>query len=188
MPTSASEISGALLSLRVNGHSETLAVPPSAPLLQVLRNDLQLNGPKYGCGLGECGACLVLVDGVPARSCVIPVGGVAGREITTLEGLEARRVAKDGGGHANVASEADTPRLHPVQQAFIDCMAAQCGYCLNGMIITTVALLERVPRPSDAEVRAALSHNLCRCGTHLEILQAVQCAAELMARPAALLE
>jgi nicotinate dehydrogenase subunit A len=157
------------LAFEVNGQPRSLAVPHDAPLLQVLRNDLRLNGPKYGCGLGECGACLVLVDGTPARSCVIPVRAVEGRAVTTLEGLPARAQA---GGEA----------LHPVQQAFIDAQAAQCGYCLNGMVIATVALLERHPRPSDTQVRAALSHNLCRCGTHLEILDAVRRAAELMAR------
>jgi nicotinate dehydrogenase subunit A len=151
------------IDLVVNGRAESLAVPRDAPLLGVLRNDLQLNGPKYGCGLGECGACSVFVDGVEARACVIPVGGVEGRHITTLEGL----------GHAG--------QLHPVQQAFIECQAAQCGYCLNGMIVATVALLARHSRPSDAQVRAALAHNLCRCGAHLEILQAVQRAADLMA-------
>jgi len=150
------------LPLTVNGREHQLAVPRDVPLLGVLRNDLQLNGPKYGCGLGECGACLVLVDGRPARSCSVPVGGVEGRSITTLEGLRA----PDGS-------------LHPVQQAFIECQAAQCGYCLNGMIVSTVALLAREPQPSDAQVRDALSHNLCRCGTHLEILQAVRRAAEL---------
>jgi nicotinate dehydrogenase subunit A len=132
----------------------------------VLRNDLGLNGPKYGCGLGECGACAVLVDGIEARACLIPVGGVEGRHVTTLEGLGT-----------NVA-------LHPVQQAFIDCQAAQCGYCLNGMIVSTVALLQRIPRPTDAQVRDALAHNLCRCGTHLEILQAVRRAAASMAAAA----
>jgi len=125
----------------------------------VLRNDLGLNGPKYGCGLGECGACMVLVDGVAARACTIPAGGVAGRAITTLEGL-----GSDGA-------------LHPVQQAFIDAQAAQCGYCLNGMIVSTVALLARTPKPGEREIRDALSHNLCRCGTHLEILDAVRRAA-----------
>ena len=149
------------LRLVVNGRAETLAVPRDAPLLNVLRNDLGLNGPKYGCGLGECGACTVLVDGIEARACVIPVGGVEGRHITTLEGLGT------------------IDALHPVQQAFIECQAAQCGYCLNGMIVSTVALLARLPQPSDAQVRDALAHNLCRCGTHLEILQAVQRAAEL---------
>ena len=154
------------LILEVNGQRHALpGVPRHAPLLQVLRNDLCLNGPKYGCGLGECGACLVLIDGTPARSCVIPAGGVQDRAITTLEGLPARVGA----------------RIHPVQQAFIDAQAAQCGYCLNGMIIATVGLLEAEPNPSDARVRAALSHNLCRCGTHLEILDAVQRAAVAMA-------
>jgi len=151
------------VTLVVNGRTETLAVAPDAPLLYVLRNDLGLNGPKYGCGLGECGACMVLVDGVAARSCVIPAGGVQGRRITTLEGLGTRG------------------ERHPVQQAFIDAQAAQCGYCLNGMIISTVALLERLPHPTDGQVRDALSHNLCRCGAHIEILNAVQRAAELLA-------
>jgi nicotinate dehydrogenase subunit A len=155
------------ITLQVNGHQFTLAVDVRAPLLAVLRNDLGLNGPKYGCGLGECGACMVLVDGVAARACTIPVGGVADRAVTTLEGLGA-----DLG---------DEGALHPVQQAFIATQAAQCGYCLNGMILTTVALLRRHPRPTDAQARAALLHNLCRCGTHLEILAAVQQAADLMA-------
>ena len=137
-----------------------MAAAPDASLLAVLRNDLGLNGPKYGCGLGECGACTVLVDGVAARSCVIPVGGVAGREITTLEGL----------------GSLEAP--HPVQQAFIDAQAAQCGYCINGMIMTAKALLDRNPDPSEAEVRKALDHNLCRCGTHLRIVRAVRRAAK----------
>lgn len=122
----------ASIALHVNGQVHHLAVPGSAPLLQVLRNDLQLNGPKFGCGLGECGACMVLIDGVAARSCTIPVAGVAGREVTTLEGLGSPAAP------------------HPVQQAFIDTQAAQCGYCLNGMVMTTAALLRRHPQPSDA--------------------------------------
>ncbi|NRF67575.1 (2Fe-2S)-binding protein [Aquincola sp. S2] len=154
-----------MLTLEVNGQAHALSVPAEASLLQVLRNDLQLNGPKYGCGLGECGACLVLIDGTPARSCVIPVGGVVDRTVTTLEGLAAR---------AGLAQGA----LHPVQQAFIDAQAAQCGYCLNGMIVATVGLLEANARPTDTQIRAALSHNLCRCGTHLEILNAVRRAAD----------
>jgi len=152
-----------VIALTVNGRAHALAVAPDAPLLNVLRNDLGLNGPKFGCGLGECGACSVLVDGVQARACVIPVGGVADREVTTLEGLGSRDA------------------LHPVQQAFIECQAAQCGYCLNGMIIGTVALLRRHPHPTDAQVRDALAHNLCRCGAHLEILEAVRSAARLRA-------
>ena len=151
------------LRLTVNGAAHALAVGADVPLLYVLRNDLGLNGPKYGCGLGQCGACMVLIDGVAVRSCVVPVGGVVGREVTTLEGLGR-------GGE-----------LHPVQRAFVDCQAAQCGYCLNGMIVSTVALLSREPHPTERQVRDALSHNLCRCGTHLEILQAVRHAAELVA-------
>ena len=178
-------MTAAPLTLQVNGRATTLTVPHEASLLHVLRNDLRLNGPKYGCGLGECGACLVLVDGVAARSCVIPAHGVAKREITTLEGL-GRRAGRHAMAFAlqdAALSQGDAGQrlLHPVQLAFIECQAAQCGYCLNGMILSTVALLEREPRPSDAQVRSALSHNLCRCGTHLEILQAVQRAAEMMA-------
>ena len=150
--------------LVVNGTPRTLAVPPEATLLHVLRNDCALAGPKYGCGLGQCGACTVLVDGVAARACVIPAAGVAGRAVTTLEGL----------------GDAQAP--HPVQQAFIDEQAAQCGYCLNGMIMMTVALLAEVPQPTEAQVRAALSGNLCRCGTHVEIVRAAMRAATLRTR------
>jgi nicotinate dehydrogenase subunit A len=152
-----------LITLQVNGQALALDVPADAPLLQVLRNDAGCNGPKYGCGLGQCGACLVLIDGVPARSCVVPAGGVQGRAIVTLEGLGSQA------------------QPHPVQQAFIDAQAAQCGYCLNGMVIATVALLQQHPQPTPEQARAALSHNLCRCGTHLEILHAVDRAAVLMA-------
>jgi nicotinate dehydrogenase subunit A len=151
-----------IVTLIVNGRSTALSVPSDAALLLVLRNDLGLNSPKYGCGLGECGACMVLLDGVPARACVVPVSGAAGRRITTLEGLGTR----------------ESP--HPVQQAFVDAQAAQCGYCLNGMIISTVALLERQPAPSDDQICDALSHNLCRCGAHIEIFDAVRRAAELL--------
>ena len=183
------------ITLHVNGRVLSLAVDGSAPLLAVLRNDLGLNGPKYGCGLGECGACTVLIDGVAARACAIPLAGVAGREVTTLDGLataaELHPEPPAGLGPLLPARQhpegaaglhpAEAARLHPVQQAFIDTQAAQCGYCLNGMVMATVALLRRQPQPSDAQVRAALSHNLCRCGTHLEILAAVQRAAVLMA-------
>src|SRR5688572_33488583 len=150
------------ISLSVNGQAHVLDVPGEASLMHVLRNDLQLNGPKYGCGLGECGACTVLVDGIAARSCVIPAKGVTGREITTLEGLRSAAA------------------LHPVQQAFIDEQAAQCGYCINGMIMMAAALLARNPDPSDDEVRRELSGNLCRCGTHVEIVRAVMLAAQRM--------
>ena len=149
------------LPLRVNGAACEVAVAPQTALLHVLRNDLELNGPKYGCGLGECGACTVLIDGVAARSCVIPVGAAVGRQVTTLEGL------------GTLESPGAT------QQAFIDCQAAQCGYCLNGMIMTVEALLRRHPQATEQELRSELQHNLCRCGTHVEILQAALRAGEL---------
>ena len=151
------------LSFTVNGAPCRLDVPGDAPLLFVLRNDLQLNGPKYGCGLGECGACTVLTAGRPARSGLFRGPGAAGREVTTLEGLGDRNA------------------LHFVQQAFIAEQAAQCGYCLNGMIMATVALLRANPHPTDAQIRDGLAHNLCRCGTHIEILRAVHRAVELLA-------
>jgi nicotinate dehydrogenase subunit A len=147
------------LRLTVNARVHDVDAAPDAPLLYVLRNDLRLNGPKYGCGLGECGACTVLIDGVAARSCVIPAGSCAGRSIVTLEGL---------GSSTNP---------DPVQQAFIDEQAAQCGYCLNGMIMTTKALLLRNPHPTESEAMEALRYNLCRCGAHVEIVRAVMQAA-----------
>jgi nicotinate dehydrogenase subunit A len=145
--------------LTVNGQIHDVDAAPDTALLYVLRNDLELNGPKFGCGLGECGACTVLIDGVAARSCVIPIDGCVGREIVTLEGLGSR------------------DRLDPVQQAFIAEQAAQCGYCLNGMIMTTKALLLRTPHPSDTEMLEALRYNLCRCGAHIEIMRAMMRAA-----------
>jgi len=145
--------------LSVNNESHQVTVEPDTPLLYVLRNDLALNGPKFGCGLGECGACTVLVDGVAARACVIPVNVIESRAITTLEGLSSS-------GQPNT-----------VQQAFIDNQAAQCGYCLNGMIMTVQALLNRNPNPSEAQIRNELRHNLCRCGTHVEIMAAAISAA-----------
>jgi nicotinate dehydrogenase subunit A len=145
--------------LTVNGRTHEVDATPDTALLYVLRNDLQLNGPKYGCGLGECGACAVLIDGVAARSCVIPIEGCIGREVLTLEGLGTR----------------DHP--DPVQDAFIKEQAAQCGYCLNGMIISTRALLNRNSRPSRAEVIESLRYNLCRCGAHVEIMRAAMRAA-----------
>ncbi len=146
--------------LKINGQDFTVDTPPETPLLYVLRNDLMFNGPKFGCGLGECGACSVLVDGKVARTCVLPVGRVLGRQVTTLEGL------------------ANGEKLDPVQEAFVYEQAAQCGYCLNGMIMTTKALLMRNPAPSEAEIKQALKFNLCRCGTHVEIIKAVMRAAE----------
>ena len=145
--------------LTVNGRIHDVEAAPDTALLYVLRNDLQLNGPKYGCGLGECGACAVLIDGVAARACAIPIEGCVGRDIVTLEGLGTRE-------HPD-----------PVQEAFIAEQAAQCGYCLNGMIITTKALLTRNAHPSEDEVLEALRYNLCRCGAHIEIVRAAMRAA-----------
>ena len=145
--------------LTVNGRIHDVDAAPDTALLYVLRNDLALNGPKYGCGLGECGTCTVLIDGVAARSCVIPISGCENRKILTLEGLGSR-------------NDPD-----PVQAAFIGEQAAQCGYCLNGMIMTTKALLMRNPHPTEAEAHEALRYNLCRCGAHIEIVRAVMRAA-----------
>jgi len=145
----------------VNGKTVTASLPRTTPLLSFLRNDLSLNGPKYGCGLGECGACSVLVDGKLARACVFTLADVEGRAVTTLEGLSV-----DG-------------LLDSVQQAFIACAATQCGYCLNGMIMSARALIDANPDPSDADIREALRFNLCRCGAHIEIVAAVRLAATL---------
>lgn len=143
-------------SLNVNGAVIAVEAGGATPLLYILRNDLCLNGPKYGCGLGECGACAVLVDGRPVRSCTVPLKALGNRQVTTLEGL-----AKSG-------------CLHVVQRAFIEEAAAQCGYCLNGMIIAIVGLLEANPEPDETDIREALRHHLCRCGTHMEILAAAR--------------
>ena len=152
------------LTLKVNGTNRQVAAAPDTPLLYVLRNDLELNSPKFGCGLAQCGACTVLVDGKAARSCVTLAGGVANAEIVTLEGLGTLE------------------NLHPLQQAFIDKQAAQCGYCAAGMIMSAKALLDRTPHPSEQEVRQALAGNLCRCGTHARIIRAVLRAAQTMAK------
>jgi nicotinate dehydrogenase subunit A len=149
--------------LTVNGRVHEVNAAPDTALLYVLRNDLELNGPKYGCGLGECGACAVLIDGVAARSCVIPISGCVERDIMTLEGLGSR----------------DHP--DPVQEAFISEQAAQCGYCLNGMIISIKALLMRTPHPTESEVLESLRYNLCRCGAHIEIIRAAMRAAGRLA-------
>jgi len=153
-----------MASFRVNGVDRSVALDPDRNLLYVLREELGLTGTKYGCGEGECGACTVLIDGVAVRACQTRIGEAVGRSVTTVEGLAS--------GNA----------LHPVQQAFIDAGAFQCGFCTPGMIVATAALLSRNPRPSDAEVRAALDGNLCRCGGYLRILHAVQRASERLAR------
>ena len=152
------------MNIQVNGQRHPLPTCGGATLLHFLRNDLRLNSPKYGCGLGECGSCTVLVDGVAARACAIPARAMVGRRVTTMEGL-------------HTASE-----LHPVQQAFLETQAAQCGYCLSGMVMMTVSMLRHNPAPTDEHIRQQLSHNLCRCGTHVEIMQAVKLAAVLMAQ------
>ena len=152
------------ISLKVNGVSRSVPAEPDTPLLYVLRNDLELNGAKYGCGLSQCGACTVLVDGKAVRSCVTPIGSVATSEITTIEGL----------------GSVDKP--HALQRAFIEEQAAQCGYCTNGMIMSAKELIDRNPRPSEQDVRAALAGNLCRCGTHNRIVRAVLRAAQANGR------
>jgi aerobic-type carbon monoxide dehydrogenase small subunit (CoxS/CutS family) len=144
------------ITLRVNGRSETVEAEPATPLLYVLRNDLGLRGPRFGCGLGQCGACTVIVDGEAVRSCVRAVSTVEGRAITTLEGLA------DGG------------RLHPLQQAWIDEQVPQCGFCQNGQILTAKVLLDKNPRPSDAEIRQAMSRTLCRCMTYYRVQAAIR--------------
>jgi nicotinate dehydrogenase subunit A len=147
------------VTLNVNGRSTTLDVPPETPLLYILRNDLELNGPKFGCGLAQCGACTVLVDGKPVRSCVATVASVARGRITTIAGLGTLE------------------RLHPLQRAFIEEQACQCGYCGNGMVMAAKALLDRNPRPSERDVKAALNGHLCRCASHNRIVRAVRRAA-----------
>ena len=149
------------LTLRVNGRSHSVRVDdPQMPLLYALRNNLNLHGPRFGCGLAQCGSCTVHVDGKPTRSCSFPVSQAAGKNILTLEGL-------------------GTPsKPHPLQQAFIEEQAVQCGYCMNGMIMQAKALLDQNKRPSEAEIRQALANNLCRCGTHVRIVRAVKRASE----------
>ncbi len=156
-----------MITLSVNGKSRTLDVEPDTPLLYVLRDNLELHGPKFGCGLGQCGACAVLIDGKAARSCSVPVNKVGAGKVVTLEGL-------------------GTPQKpHPIQQAFIDEQAAQCGYCINGMVMQTAAFLgARQGNPSEREIRQALQNNLCRCGTHQRIVAAVKRAAALMGKGA----
>jgi nicotinate dehydrogenase subunit A len=147
------------LTLRVNGRDETVSVSGNTPLLYVLRNDLGLDGPKFGCGLSQCGACAVLKDGVEIRSCVTRVASVVGHAITTCEGL----------------GTVDKP--HPLQAAFVTEQAAQCGYCISGMVIAAASLLKQNPKPSHTEIKAGLDGHLCRCGTHLRILRAIERAA-----------
>jgi nicotinate dehydrogenase subunit A len=149
----------AKMSLNVNGKRRVVDADPDTPLLYVLRNDLSLNGPKFGCGLAQCGACTVIMDGNAIRSCVTPANAAQNHAVTTLEGLGS------------------TKKMHPLQQAFVDEQAVQCGYCINGMIMTAKALLDTNPKPSDSQIKQALAGNLCRCGTHVRILRAVKRAS-----------
>jgi len=151
----------AKFSVRVNGERRTLSVDADTPLLYVLRNDVGLNGPKFGCGLAQCGACTVLVGGKPVRSCVTPMSAVKG-PVTTIEGLGT------------------LDKLHPLQRAFIEEQACQCGYCGNGMVMSAKALLERNPAPTAGQIRRALNGHLCRCASHNRIVRAVQRAAKEM--------
>jgi nicotinate dehydrogenase subunit A len=146
--------------LKVNGADRRAHVEPDAPLLYILRNDFELNGPRFGCGFAQCGACTVLVEGRPTRSCVTPVSAIGAKPVTTLEGLGTK------------------DRLHPLQKAFIEEQAAQCGYCANGMIVTAKALLDKTPNPTEAQIRKALAANLCRCGTQNRIVRAIQKASK----------
>ncbi|MCM4150886.1 (2Fe-2S)-binding protein [Arenibacter sp. N53] len=147
--------------LNINGSQKRIETESDTPLLYVLRDYLELNGPTYGCGLAQCGSCTVLVNGSATTSCMLPVSSIGEAEITTMEGL----VSDDG-------------NLHPVQQAFVQEQAAQCGYCLNGMVMATISLLNKNPSPDDAEIKNALQGNLCRCGSHTRIIKAVKTAAK----------
>jgi aerobic-type carbon monoxide dehydrogenase small subunit (CoxS/CutS family) len=159
----------AQIELRVDGRRRGTDASPDTPLLYVLTDTLELKGPRFGCGLAQCGSCSVLLDGVEVRSCVTPVGAVRGREVTTLAGLPAW-----GGGHGGAA-------LHPVQQAFIDEQALQCGYCGSGMMIKAAELLSKVAAPTEAQIRQAMNGHLCRCGAYPRIIKAIQRAARVMA-------
>ena len=152
--------------LKINGQSHTIDVEPDCPLLYVLRDSLALNNPRFGCGLGQCGACTVLIDNRAVRSCTLPVSAASGKEIVTLEGL---------------ATEGNP---HPVQKAFIQEQAFQCGYCLNGWVLTAKALLDKNPHPSDEEMRSAFQNLICRCGSHVRIFAAVRHAADEVKRSA----
>ena len=168
--------------ITVNGARREVRATEDTPLLYVLRNDLELSGPQFGCGLSQCGACSVLVDGKEVRSCVMPLSRVIGKEVTTLEGLAARWATQKGLS----AAEADKT-LHPVQQAWIDEQVPLCGFCQNGMMIKATELLERIAMPTVAQIKEAFtsdgpSAHLCRCGSYLSIIEAVQRAANTMAK------
>ena len=160
------------MQIRVNQRSWDVNSAPDTPLLYVLMNELELKGPRFGCGLAQCGSCSVLVDGVEIRSCVTPLSSIANKQVTTLEGLPAWYAAQK-----NISAD---PRLHPVQQAMIDEQAVQCGYCYNGMIVKAAELLSKTPQPTETQIRSAMNGHICRCGTYPRILKAVQRAASAM--------
>jgi aerobic-type carbon monoxide dehydrogenase small subunit (CoxS/CutS family) len=164
------------ITIKVNERRWTVTSAPDTPLLYVLTNELQLQAPRFGCGLSQCGSCSVLVNGVETRSCVTPVSAVQGKAVTTLEGLPAY--------YAVQKKLTRAPELHPVQQALIDEQAVQCGYCFNGMIIKASELLAKNPRPSEAQIRTAMNGHLCRCGTYPRIIKAIQRASRAMAAEA----
>jgi nicotinate dehydrogenase subunit A len=151
----------ARISLRVNGTTHVVDTDPTTPLLYVLRNDLDQHGPRFGCGLGQCGACTVIVDGNTSRSCMVPVSTMANKNVQTLDGLGT------------------VEKPHPLQAAFIEEQAAQCGYCMNGILMTAKVLLDKNPNPTDADIKRALDPVLCRCGSHLRVIRAIKRAARL---------
>ena len=161
------------LNIKVNGKTWPVTASPDTPLLYVLTNDLALQGPRFGCGLAQCGSCSVLADGVEIRSCITPIASVTDKSIVTLEGLPAWYGEQKG--------LSETPALHPLQQAFIDVQAIQCGYCYNGMTIKGSELLARNPRPTELEIRAHMNGHLCRCGTYPRVMKAIQLASTRMA-------
>ena len=163
--------------IKINDEIQTVDAEPDTPLLYVLTDQLEMQGPRFGCGLAQCGSCSVLIDGVETRSCVTPVSTIDGRSVTTLEGLPA--------WYAEQQSLDEIPELHPIQQAMIDEQALQCGYCFNGMIIKASELLANHPRPSEAEIKSAMNGHLCRCGMYPRIVKAIQRAAERMSEVAA---
>jgi aerobic-type carbon monoxide dehydrogenase small subunit (CoxS/CutS family) len=160
------------LIIKVNGSVRPVTSSPETPLLYVLMNEFQLKGPRFGCGLAQCGSCSVLLDGVEIRSCVTPVASVIGKSVTTLEGLTSLYAEQKGMQNA--------PALHPVQQAFIDEQALHCGYCYNGMTIKAAELLSQIPRPTEAQIRDHMNGHLCRCGTYPRIMKSIQVASSRM--------
>jgi aerobic-type carbon monoxide dehydrogenase small subunit (CoxS/CutS family) len=161
------------MQIRVNERLSTVNAAVDTPLLYVLLNELQLQGPRFGCGLAQCGSCSVLVNGVETRSCVTPLSAVAGKSVTTLEGLPA--------WYATQHKLSKAPALHPLQQAMIDEQAVQCGYCFNGMIVKGSELLSKTPQPTEAQIRTSMNGHLCRCGTYPRIMKAIQRASRFMA-------